>query len=206
MTLRYVAAFAAAAVVTLGLFYLMQSLIARDPGADYDRQKRTVFDFIRFERDERIERKKREKPRKIERKEPPPPAQMPLTKLAKAPNKQALKIDAPPFRPNVALAGDPHLGDSVSDSDVVPLVRPLHRYPSRAQARGIEGWVHLRFDVTPEGSTDNIVILDSDPKGTFDRAAKKAVERYKYKPRIENGVPVRRPGVEVVLSFEMEEG
>jgi periplasmic protein TonB len=204
--LRYVTAFAAAAVVTLGLFYLMQSLIARDSGAEYERQKRTVFDFVRLKRDERVERKKREKPRKIERKEPPPPAQMPVAKLAKAPVKQALEIDAPPFRPNVALAGDPHLGGSVSDSDIVPLVRPLHRYPSRAQARGIEGWVHLRFDVTPEGGTDNIVVLDADPQGTFDRAAVNAVKKYKYKPRIENGVPVARPGVEVVLSFEMEGG
>ncbi|HER19897.1 MAG TPA: TonB family protein, partial [Chromatiales bacterium] len=165
MILRYIAAFAAAAVVTLGLFYLMQSLVARDSGAEYERQKRTVFDFVRLKRDERVERKKREKPRKIERKEPPPPAQMPVAKLAKAPIKQALKVDAPPFRPNVALAGDPHLGGSVSDSDIVPLVRPLHRYPSRAQARGIEGWVHLRFDVTPDGGTDNIVILDADPQG-----------------------------------------
>jgi protein TonB len=203
---RYITAIAAAAIVTLGLFYLMQSLIARDSGANYDRQKRTVFDFVRLKRDERVERKKREKPRKIERKEPPPPAQMPVAKLAKAPVKQTLKVDAPPFRPNLALAGDPHLGGSVSDSDIVPLVRPLHRYPSRAQARGIEGWVHLRFDVTPEGSTSNVVVLDADPAKTFDRAAVKAVERYKYKPRVENGVPVARPGVEVVLSFEMEGG
>lgn len=196
----------AAAIVTFGLFYLMQSLIARDSNELYERQKRTAFDFVRMKRDERVERKKRDKPRKINRKEPPPPAQMPVAKLSKAPVKQALKVDAPPFRPNVAMAGDPHLGGAVSDSDIVPLVRPLHRYPSRAQARGIEGWVHLRFDVTPEGTTTNIVVLDSDPARTFDRAAVKAVEKYKYKPRVENGVPVLRPGVEVVLSFEMEGG
>ncbi len=206
MILRYTTAIVAAALVTLGLFYLMQSLIARDSAAGYDRQKRTVFDFVRMKRDERVERKKRDKPRKVKRKEPPPPAQMPQAKLSKAPVKQALKIDAPPFRPNVAMAGDPHLGGSISDSDIVPLVRPLHRYPSRAQARGIEGWVHLRFDVTPEGTTTNVVVVDSDPPSTFDRAAMKAVKKYKYKPRVENGVPVARPGVEVVLSFEMADG
>jgi len=204
--LRYVTAIAVAAAITLGLFFLMQSLIARDAGREYERQQRTAFDFIRFKRDETTERKKREKPRKIERKEPPPPAQMPVTRLSQAPIKQALKVDAPPFRPDVAMAGDPHLGGSVSDSDIVPLVRPLHRYPSRAQARGIEGWVHLRFDVTPEGATDNVVVVDSDPPDTFDRAAVEAVKRYKYKPRVENGAPVVRPGVEVVLSFEMEGG
>lgn len=203
---RYVAAIAAAAAITLGLFYLMQSLIAIDPDSAHERQKRVAFDFIRFKRDEATERKKREKPRKIERKEPPPAAQMPVSQLARAPIKQALKVDAPPFRPDVAMAGDPHLGGSVTDSDIVPLARPLHRYPSRAQARGVEGWVHLRFDVTPEGGTDNVVVVDSDPPDTFDRAAVDAVKRYKYKPRVENGAPVMRPGVEVVLSFEMEGG
>lgn len=203
---RAVVAVVAAAVVTFGLFFLMQSLIARDAGRAYERQQRTAFDFIRLKRDEAIERKKRDKPRRIERREPPPPAQMPVTRLSQAPVKQALKVDAPPFRPNLAMAGDPHLGGSVSDSDIVPLVRPLHRYPSRAQARGIQGWVHLRFDVTAEGTTDNIVVVDSDPPDTFDRAAIDAVKKYKYKPRVENGVPVRRPDVEVVLSFEMESG
>ena len=206
MIVRTIAAIVVAAMVTLGLFFLMQSLIARDPGRAYERQQRTAFDFIRLKRDEAVERKKREKPRKIERREPPPPAQMPVTRLSQAPVKQALRVDAPPFRPNVAMAGDPHLGGSVTDSDIVPLVRPLHRYPSRAQARGVEGWVHLRFDVTPEGATDNIVVVDSEPPNTFDRAAVDAVKKYKYKPRVENGVPVRRPDVELVLSFEIEGG
>lgn len=203
---RYVTAIAVAAVVTFGLFYVMQSLIAIDPNSGNQRQKRVAFDFIRFKRDEATERKRREKPRKIERSEAPPAAQMPVSQLSRAPMQSALKVDAPPFRPGVAMAGDPHLGGSVSDSDVVPLVRPLHRYPSRAQARGVEGWVHVRFDVTPEGGTDNIVVVDSDPPDTFDRAAVEAVKRYKYKPRVENGAPVMRPGVEVVLSFEMEGG
>ncbi len=206
MILRYTTAIIVSALITLGLFYLMQSLIARDQDGGYERQRRNVFDFVRLKRDERVERKKRDKPRKINRKEPPPQAQMPVTKLSKAPVKQALKIDAPPFRPNVAMAGDPHLGGAVSDSDIVPLVRPLHRYPSRAAARGIEGWVHLRFDVTAEGTTKNVVVIDSDPPSTFDRAAVRAVEKYKYKPRVENGLPVVRPGVEIVLSFVADGG
>jgi len=204
--LRFATAVVAAATITFGLFFLMQSLIARDSNKGFEHQQRTVFDFVRLKRDERVERKKREKPRKIERVEPPPPAQMPSAKLSNAPIREAIQVDAPPFHPGLALAGDPHLGGAPADSDVVPLVRPLHRYPSRAQARGIEGWVHLRFDVTAEGTTTHIRILDSDPPKTFDRAAIRAVEKYKYKPRIEDGAAVLRPGVEVVLSFEISDG
>ena len=71
-------------------------------------------------------------------------------------------------------------------------------------SRGIEGWVLLTFTITPEGTTKDIEVLDADPKGYFERAAKDAVRRYKYKPRIENGVAVDWPGVQLVISFKME--
>jgi len=124
--------------------------------------------------------------------------------MAPAPNQQALKVDAPPFRPQLALAGGPQLGAAPSDSYAVPLVRVPPRYPQRAQAREVEGWVHLRFTVTPEGTTRDIAVLDADPQGYFEKAAIAAVQKYKYKPRIENGVPVEETGVELVLSFELE--
>jgi protein TonB len=77
------------------------------------------------------------------------------------------------------------------------------RYPRRAQSRAVEGWVHLRFTVTPEGTTRDIVILDADPPNYFEKSAINAVKKYKYKPRFENGVPVEQEGVELVLSFEL---
>lgn len=205
MIARFAAALAVAAVVTFALFYMMQSLIARGSRFSNPHEKRVVLDFVRFKRDEKVETKSREKPKRIDRKEPPPVAQMPVTKMAQAPNKQALKVDAPPFRPQLALAGGPSLGAAPSDSVAVPLVRVPPRYPQRAQARNVQGWVHLRFTVTPEGTTKDITVLDADPQGYFEKAAIAAVKKYRYKPRIENGVPVEEPGVELVLSFELED-
>jgi len=201
---RFSVALAAAALITFGLFWVMQSLIARGSALDYRRDKRVVLDFVRFKREEKVETKSREKPRRLDRKEPPPQAQMPVTKMAQAPNKQALRVDVPPFQPQLALAGGPHLGAAPADSFAVPLVRPAARYPQRAQARGVQGWVHLRFTVTPQGTTKDVKVLDADPQGYFEKAAISAVEKYKYKPRVENGVPVEESGVEIVLSFEME--
>jgi protein TonB len=86
----------------------------------------------------------------------------------------------------------------------VPLVRVNPQYPAKAASRGIEGWVHLRFTVTARGTTDDILVLDSNPTGYFESAARQAVKRYKYKPKVDNGQAVDRPGVEVVLSFELE--
>jgi protein TonB len=201
VAVRYATALAVAAAITFGLFYMMQSMIARG-SIGYESEKRVVLDFVRYKRDEQLQTKKRQKPRKVERKEPPPP-QMPVQKMAQAPNKQALRVDAPPFRPQLAFAGGPHLGSAPSDSYAVPLVRVDPRYPRRAQSRAVEGWVHLRFTVTPEGTTRDIVILDADPPNYFEKSAINAVKKYKYKPRFENGVPVEQEGVELVLSFEL---
>lgn len=123
-------------------------------------------------------------------------------RAASLPDHMALEVDIPTFRPAFSLAGNPHLGAG-ADMDVVPLVRVNPMYPPRAQARGVEGWVHLRFTITPQGTTTAIEILDADPAHYFERAAKNAVKKYKYKPKVEGGVPVERPGVEIVISFEM---
>ncbi len=89
------------------------------------------------------------------------------------------------------------------DTDAVPLVRVNPRYPRDAQVRGISGWVHLEFAVTPQGATADIVVLASDPEGYFEQAAIEAVERYEYKPRMTGRRAVSRPGLQVVLSFDI---
>lgn len=198
MAIRYPVAAIAAAAVTFALFFTMQLLVAgRSPLPD-EKQQRWEIDFVRLKRSEELNRKERVKPQKLERPEPPPPAAAPVDN---APTD--MQIDIPLFDAALALGEGPSLGTG-SDSDVVPMVRVNPQYPQRAAARGIEGWVHLRFTVTPQGSTSDIQVVEADPRGYFESAAKAAVKRYKYKPKVENGVAMERPGVEVVLSFELE--
>jgi protein TonB len=199
---RYGISLALAVLMTLGLLSLMQSLVARGRDAVTDREGRTVLDFVRLPRDESVETKRRELPKK----QPvQPPASAPMSFAQANPVGQVVHVPVAAFHPELSLAGGPSLGGMSTDSDVVPLVRVAPSYPPRAQARGIEGWVHLEFTITPQGTVDDIVVLDSDPKGYFERAARTAVQRYKYKPRIENGVAVVRPGVQVVISFDLED-
>ena len=106
-------------------------------------------------------------------------------------------------QPQMALAGGVGVGSA--DMDIVPLVRVNPRYPPRAQSRGIEGWVHLRFTITRQGTVTDVQVVDADPKGYFERSAKRAVGKYKYKPKIQDGEAVPRAGVELVLTFEIEE-
>jgi protein TonB len=91
-----------------------------------------------------------------------------------------------------------------SDRDVIPLVRIEPEYPPRAAQRGIEGYCVVQFTITPAGTIKDATVVEGQPSGVFDSAALKAVARWKYNPKIEEGVAVERRGVRVRLSFQLE--
>ncbi len=93
-----------------------------------------------------------------------------------------------------------------SDRDVVPLVRVDPEYPPRARQQGIEGWVEIEFTITPVGTIQDAVVIASNPSFVFDRAALRAVRKWRYNPKIENGVAIARPGIQVRLRFEIPRG
>ncbi len=47
-------------------------------------------------------------------------------------------------------------------------------------------------------------MVDAEPKGMFDEAAIAAVSKWKYNPKVEEGSPVERRGVQVKLTFKLE--
>lgn len=85
-------------------------------------------------------------------------------------------------------AGAPAPGE-VSEAPVeVGALAPTSRvppdYPSRAQRRGIEGHVELRFLIRADGSVDpdSIRVISARPRNVFDRAARQAVARWRFAP------------------------
>jgi protein TonB len=101
------------------------------------------------------------------------------------------------------LASATNLGTGGADRDIVPLVRVEPQYPMRAEQRGIEGWVELVFTITAVGTVKDIVVTASHPGTVFDRAAVQAVRKWKYTPKVEDGVAVERSGVRQRLKFEL---
>ena len=90
-----------------------------------------------------------------------------------------------------------------SAEEVAPLVDIPPEYPRRALAAGIEGQVTLQFTVNAEGRVENIRILSAEPPGVFERAARRAVSRWRFAPRRENGVAVSRE-VSKTMNFRLE--
>lgn len=77
-------------------------------------------------------------------------------------------------------------------------------YPIAAARQGIEGFVQLGFDISTEGKPVNIKVIKSEPEGVFDAPAICALSKWKYSPKIENGVAVTETGVTVQLDWDLE--
>ena len=88
---------------------------------------------------------------------------------------------------------------------MLPLVNIQPQYPTRAAQRGIEGWCQVSFTVTAEGGVRDVVVVDAEPQGMFDRSSIRAAERFRFQPRVVNGEAVEVPNVQYVFRYQLEE-
>lgn len=198
---RYAQAIVLGALATLALFLLMQRLIEAGLGRGDEAVTGQVIEFVRVREDTETERKRR-MPRKLAQEEPPPP---PDIDMARAPKPRNAELSTVSVNLDFGLEGGPGLGTAPSDADVMPLVRIEPTYPARAASRGIEGWVLLEFTITPAGTVRDPRVVDYEPSSIFNSAAIRAVKKWKYKPKIVDGAAVPREGVQVVLTFVLDE-
>ncbi|MCK5425911.1 MAG: TonB family protein [Emcibacter sp.] len=93
----------------------------------------------------------------------------------------------------------------ISDGDIQPIRKFAPPYPRVLQNREIEGYVVVSFTVNKMGAVENITIVEST-HSAFERPSLRAVAKYKYKPRVIDGVAVAVPGVMEKISFKLEDG
>jgi len=201
---RMLVAVALGVVTTFGLFWVMQALIGVS-GELKEGGGRLSVDFVRLRRDTTPEMKKREPPKREKPEQAPPPPEMNMAK-AMNPSDAAGEI-VPIVDTGMQLEEATSLSaGGGSDRDIVPLVRVDPEYPPRAKQQGIEGWVELRFTISPVGTIQDAVVTGSNPAYVFDQAALRAVRKWRYNPKTEGGVAVARSGVRVRLRFELPKG
>jgi protein TonB len=198
---RHLIAFVCAVFVTFGLFWVMQALIGIEFKLD-EAARRRVIDFVRLKHETEAETKKRKLPDKKTPEEPPPPPDLNLAQNTR-PDLDTGNV-LPIFDSSIELASGPNIGSAAMDSDIVPLVRVQPLYPERARQRGLEGWVEIEFTIAAGGTVKNPRVIAYHPSTIFNRAALQAIRKWKYNPKIEEGVAVERPGVQVRLVFELE--
>ncbi|HWK53873.1 MAG TPA: energy transducer TonB [Hyphomicrobiales bacterium] len=197
--LRYPVALAVGYFVSAGMYWTMFTLTNVE--FELESVEATRIEFTRMRRDTQTETRRAEK---AEREPPPATPDMPQLSLS---NNSGVDSAVVTLAPTVDAAGA-LTGISIgatTDRDVIPLVRINPDYPQRALSRGIEGWVQVQFTITETGSVTDASVVASEPPGIFDDAAIKAILRWRYNPKMEEGVPVSRIGMQTILRFNLEE-
>ncbi len=200
-----VATIALGAVTAFGLFWVMQALVGVE-GELKESGRRLAVDFVRLRRDTTPTEKKREPPKRQKPEQAPPPPQM---NMAKAMNPgEAVGEIVPMVDTSMQLEEATSLGTGggASDRDPVPLVRVDPEYPPRAKQRGIGGYVDIEFTISPLGTVQDAKVIGANPTYVFDRAALRAVKKWRYNPQTQGGVAVARAGVKVRIRFEPPKG
>lgn len=190
-----------AAFVTVVLFFVMTRLIMVDEIIQEEEVEDRQFS-INDEVQEVEARRRDTTIEDVQQVDPPPPPPQIERQRAEQPSEGlATVMGAIPDFEAPQLNSD-SVNFSVSDRDAQPLVRIEPQYPMRAAERGVEGSCWVRFDVTPDGTPTNIDIFRCD-SSLFERASIRAVERWRYNPKVQDGVPVARRGVETRFDFRL---
>jgi protein TonB len=198
---RYAFSVVIGVLVTLSLLFVMQLLIASVKEALSKPRDRANLEFVRVKRNESVNTEDftPEKPPK-----PPetPPETPPQDMDNMDPNAPSINVPPPTVSTDTNIGGPG--GMNIAEGDYLPIVRVAPVYPARALSRGLEGYVDLSFTVTTAGTVINPIILFST-SSLFERAAERAVLKFKYKPRVVDGVPVDVPGVKTRITFQIED-
>ena len=204
---RFLASLLLGVAVTLVLFFIMQALIDSGDQAYRSDSDGQIMEFVRIKDDESLSLKDRRKPKKPEPpKEPPPPPKMIVEKQVK-PTMNKVKIDIPNIYLPTIAGGGPFLGNwagnPLAEGDVLPIVRIDPQWPREALVEGIEGYVIVEVIIAADGSVASAVVVESVPRRLFDRNVIRAVLKWKFKPRIINGVAVERRAIQR-LDFSLD--
>ena len=199
---RWAASMAMAVLITFGLFFFMQALIATGEGLDETLNVVKIVDStmpeIELDLIEEID-----KPELIEE----------ITEVVEEVERQVTISDGPDLnidRSQVQMDTGLELSNasiSATDGDYLPLVAIAPQYPTRAAQRGIQGWCLVSFTVDGLGNVveETITVVDAEPANIFDRSSERAAARFKFQPRVVDGKGVAVAGVQYLFRYELED-
>ena len=186
------------AAMTFAAFAFMQYLISGEQRAPVKPRGDIIVEIFQAPEDSKV--------RHIQKIQPPPP-------MPKVPQKAPpLDTSADPvlaisdFTPVTIddFGGDINNTINRPTGDATPIVRINPKYPTTAARDGIEGWVQLSFSISPTGEVIDPVVINAEPKRTFDREAIRAIKRWKYRPKVIEGVAQLQTGQTVQLDFKLD--
>ena len=186
------------AVMTFIAFAFMQYLISGEQRAPIKLGDDITVEIFQAPEDKQTTHIKRIPPPptpKVPPKAPPrvTPSNEPITAISTAP---PIVIDG--------FGNDMKQTLTRPTGDASPIVRINPKYPTSAARDGIEGWVQLSFNISHTGEVIDATVVNSEPKRIFDREALRAIKRWKYRPKVIEGVAQLQTGQTVQLDFKLD--
>jgi protein TonB len=192
-----------AAAVTFSLFLAMHKLISsgNDERADLDAIAGIHFGPIEIP-DEVITRQRLKPPKPPPPATPPSPPKMRVSKrdpqVQNVPRMDIPDLDIPLVAGTGMFIGNFRQVDRAAEGEIIPVVVIRPMYPREAAMSGIEGWVKVEFTITEAGTVKDAHVIESDPPRVFNREAIRAILKWKFKPRVVEGVAVERQATQVI--------
>jgi protein TonB len=187
----------------------MHSMIRSDASKEVQNELYKVIDFVQPHKETLVPEIKKELPPEPKPKEEPPKS------TVQSVSEEASPIESEPLNiemPNLLSGGmqlskgAPKLLQPIKvakmDSVLTPMVQIKPLYPSRAKRMGIEGYVKVQLEVDETGLVNSIEILESSPEGVFDKSTKRAVKKWKFRPKTVDGRAVSQTGT-LTIKFNL---
>lgn len=219
-TMTWVWAVVGAVILNLGLFGLFPKLLDRQLEKPVFEEPCRLDSFIRIKRPENPIKKKEPVKKEVLKPDLTPKSQI-VKRIAPTPmpkNWRPLPFELNAKLPTPAIASlqvpimDTHLGDldlsdiygiGDIDSPLTVLVRIPPVYPIRAQRRGIEGVVTVRFIVNENGLVEDVRIVKADPENVFEKSVIQCVSSWRFNPGTVEGMPVKTMA-ETIIRFNLD--
>lgn len=214
--MRFLLAAIGAPLISFFLFIFMAGLINNPISLQKETEENSYFDLVMSPQDESFQSKHRQKPKPPEPKpqvsavlsptikpvmqNPGLSASLDMPAMDLSSSVSAMSISMPGIESALTSAPLAHVGETMA----MPLYRVEPRYPAKALRLGKQGYVVLSFDINEAGKVANIQIIEAKPKRLFERDAKRALKKWKYKPMMVNGQAVKQLGQKVRLDFKLE--
>ncbi|NQY48889.1 MAG: energy transducer TonB [Colwellia sp.] len=199
---RFLVSILLGAAVTFGLFVFMAFLVSSGDRSKEDQQENIIVEVNTTPPKSAAEQRRRVPP------PPPPPPKTPPKQQTPEPetsnNTGGLNFNMPGVQMSSASTGLSAPGAGMGrDGDATPIVRIEPKYPIQAARDGKEGYVILSFSINKIGGVEDVKVIEAKPKRVFDKEARRALRKWKYKPKIVDGVPLVQKGLTVQLDFKM---
>lgn len=209
LNLRVPIAAIVAVGVTFGLFLLMHTLVSSgsDERAELDALAGIHFGPVEIP-DEIMTRSRRKPEKPPPPKNPPPPPKMEIASMDRQvqdmPKMTIPDLDVPLAGGTGMFIGNFQQVDHKAEGDIIPVVIIRPMYPREAAISGTQGWVKIEFTITEVGTVKNPRVVDAKPPRIFNREAIRAILKWKFKPRVVDGVAVERRATQII-DFTLDE-